>query len=463
MDLAQLRAVLRPHVVRLSQINRHVDLPGVCQALGLPFPDTGVSKADKMEEAFDALPDDGLIETATRFLERCPLPAHKRNELQDIVWSRLPVPHINKKSRREVTRALDHDDLYLDARRFDELMDRLWILDDDGTAMLASFLSRAPYVERSLRSLIDRHVHRNPGDWSVEMLFEEIGALDCPDMRFALFLEGLASPDVRPDEAAQRRFVEVVNDALKTSGAELRETEPRDGYPQFALVQIHGSAQGKPKNLVFASEVKPDLRFRDAINNDIEVVTNADKVLIYDRPIGDDGVRWADLQAWWADANAIADAGEQKRSLYQRLLASLPRNSPPQRLLFTSFYKRFKRAFPEFPALLPEVWLHWDPKTVNERGAEALSRFRMDYLLLLPGSVRVVLEVDGKQHYADDDGRASPMRYAKLVAADRDLKLAGYHVYRFGAAELMGEAGMATAVGFFEAIFRRFRVPFPDG
>ena len=102
-------------------------------------------------------------------------------------------------------------------------------------------------------------------------LFENIGALDCPDKRFAVFLEGLASSDVRPKEASQRAFVEKVNHALKGSGAELRETDSRDGYPHFTLVYTHGAAAGRPKNLIFASQVKPDLRFRDAINNDIEI------------------------------------------------------------------------------------------------------------------------------------------------------------------------------------------------
>ena len=56
---------------------------------------------------------------------------------------------------------------------------------------------------------------------------------------------------------------------------------------------------------------------------------------------------------------------------------------------------------PDLPALLPEVWLHWDPKTVAERGPNALLRFRMDFLLLLPAGARIVVEVDGKYHYAD--------------------------------------------------------------
>src|SRR5262249_59191424 len=60
----------------------------------------------------------------------------------------------------------------------------------------------------------------------------------------------------------------------------------------------------------------------------------------------------------------------------------------------------------------------------------------MDFLLLLARHRRVVLEVDGLQHYADSDGRASPARYAQMAAADRELRLAGYEVYRLGGHEI---------------------------
>ncbi len=134
----------------------------------------------------------------------------------------------------------------------------------------------------------------------------------------------------------------------------------------------------------------------------------------------------------------------------------MPDNSPPQRLLFESYFKRFKAAIPGLPALLPEVWLHWDPKTVKERGRDALFRFRMDFLLLLPGSVRVVLEVDGKQHYADDEGKANPARYAAMAAADRELTLAGYHVFHFGGAELRKETAEEVGGAFFDGLLKRY-------
>ena len=184
----------------------------------------------------------------------------------------------------------------------------------------------------------------------------------------------------------------------------------------------------------------------------------ADKVLVYDRPIGNDGLRWNDLQLWWGDTRQITNAKDAKKSLYSRLKASLPSNSPPQTLLFEAFYRGFGSAVPNLPALLPEVWLHWDPRTVKERGPDALLRFRIDFLLLLPQGIRVVLEVDGKHHYADSDGSADVQRYADLVKADRELKIAGYEVFRFGAAELQDPTAKADVKAFFEALFKRYGV-----
>ena len=189
---------------------------------------------------------------------------------------------------------------------------------------------------------------------------------------------------MRPDDEAQRSFVQMVNGPLGRCDVELRETDTEGGYPVFTVVSTRTAALGRPKNLIFASSVKPDLRFRDAVNNDIEIVTNADKVLVYDRPIGVEGLRWRDLQSWWSDTKNIVNDDSAKKILYRRLRDSLPKNSSAQLLLFDAFYQGFGSAVPDLPALLPEVWLHWDPKTVRERGADALIRFRMDFLMLLP-------------------------------------------------------------------------------
>jgi very-short-patch-repair endonuclease len=195
------------------------------------------------------------------------------------------------------------------------------------------------------------------------------------------------------------------------------------------------------------------------VDNDIEIVGNANKVLVYDRPIGADGIRWRDLQAWWKDTQQIADDNEAKRSLYQRLARSLPGNSPPQRNLFDLYHEIHGSAVPDLPALLPEIWLHWDHKTAKERGRDALLRFRMDFLLLLPHTQRVVIEVDGAHHFTSPDGRPDGIKYAVNVRGDRDLKLSGYEVFRFGATELQNRASARILLQlFFKDLFRRFSV-----
>jgi len=404
-----------------------------------------------MSASFDALSDADLPRIAERFLENHPPAASVRNEIQDVLWADAAID-ISKKNRRDVARALASEDIYLDARRFDDLLERLWVLDDN---LFASLLWG---VDNSLRAQIRQHVHLNPGDWSVEELFDNLGVFDASNRRFVLFIEGLSSSAVLPDETAQRRFVQIVNVPLSACGVELRETDVEDGYPVFHAVSTREASMGRPKNLIFASSVKPDLRFRDAVNNDIEIVTNADKVLVYDRPIGVEGLRWRDLQLWWSETKGIENNNEAKKTLYRRLMESLPENSPPQAALFDGFYRSFGGVVPFLPALMPEVWLYWDPKTVRERGPHALQRFRMDFLLLLPNGIRVVIEVDGKHHYAGDDGRADVERYAAMASGDRELKLAGYHVFRFGAAELQRAASFDLVKDFFRALFKRFGV-----
>lgn len=289
-------------------------------------------------------------------------------------------------------------------------------------------------------------------------LLDEFDFMRWPDKRVFLFLERLVHPAARPDEADQLGWVRFLNEFIEVDGFHLVETGRISRRPVFAVQRLGAGQVGVPKNVIFASPVKPDLRFRDAVSNDIEIVTNADKVLVYDRPIGPDGLCWRDLQAWWSESRGINDEKAAKESLYKRLRSCLPESSPPQRFLFEQFFRSFGSHVPTLPALLPEVWLHWDPKTVQERGPDALARFRMDFLLLMPGNGRVVVEVDGREHYAEPEGRASPSKYAAMVAADRELRLAGYEVYRFGAVELGGDDGRGRVREFFEALFRRHGV-----
>jgi very-short-patch-repair endonuclease len=148
---------------------------------------------------------------------------------------------------------------------------------------------------------------------------------------------------------------------------------------------------------------------------------------------------------------------EDTTTPYRRLQGSLPANSPPQLLFFRTFFKTYGDSVHGLPALLPEVWLHWDPVAARARSMQAFANHRMDFLMLLPGGRRMVFEIDGKQHYANGD-RADPREYAKLTAGTRELQLAGYEVYRFGGSELADEAGQQLVASFFSTLFDVHRV-----
>nr|CEL13507.1 hypothetical protein [Kibdelosporangium sp. MJ126-NF4]CTQ99192.1 hypothetical protein [Kibdelosporangium sp. MJ126-NF4] len=369
-----------------------------------------------------------------------------RNNVEDALWALSDHPPIPKRIRREIGRRLNHGQLVHQGGKLMRLLRRVWVLDDNPYSVWLD-------ENYGLYGEVNQHFFRHPEDWSVEDLFEHVGALDAVDKRFAVFLEGLVSADVVPDVGGQRVVADVINTALHQAGLELREVGEEGGYPVFGVISTR-APRGRPKNLIFASQEKPDIRFSDAIDNHVEIVTNADKVLVYDRPIGTDGLKWRDLQMWWQEAQSIEDAVEVKTSLYRRLKASLPVNSPPQRLLFELYHQIHSSIMPDMPALLPEVWLHWDPRTMRLRGRDALLNSRMDFLLLLPHGKRIVLEVDGSQHYSRD-GRADPALYAKTMRGDRHLALSGYEVFRFGAAELRDDGEARVMVKeFFGELFR---------
>ena len=460
MDLVVLRELVGGVLNDFAGLWRHQDIGIECERLGLPEPppEGECSKRVRVARSLAALPDAGLTAVAERIVAgTIPLSSGPaaRFAIEDVLWAGRGAPEVPKRVRREIARDLDRvlDVLTRKADRFMALLEGLWDVNDSQLGFFARDLT-------SLRGQIEQHVLRNPGDWTAEDLFEQLAAFDAGDGRFGRFLEGLVSADLIPDEPAQRAVADVISPRLREAGAELRETGSDGGYPVFSVVPVSAARHRQPKNLVFASQVKPDIRISDAISNDIEILQNADKVLVYDRPIGSDGLRWRDLQEWWKDTRQLSDDEEAKRSLYQRLISALPGNSPPQRNLFDLYYKIHGTAVPDLPALLPEVWLHWDPKTVRERGAAALLGHRMDFLLLLPHGQRVVLEVDGSHHYASPDGtRPAPARYAALARADRELKLSGYEVFRFGATELK-DPGSARSLlqAFFADLFRRFSV-----
>jgi len=189
---------------------------------------------------------------------------------------------------------------------------------------------------------------------------------------------------------------------------------------------------GAVKNLIFASNgPKPDLYLSDAINNDVMVHKNGEYVLVYDEEIdSNQGLSWNDLLQWWMKKENNSDKESANHDLFIRLRDTC---NKPETMIFDAYGRLLKERGFHLPALLPQIWLHYDPISAAQRGDNApLTRQRMDFLMLMPGKVRIVIELDGKQHYSDDKGYAKPKLYASMMEEDRKLHFAGYQVFRFG-------------------------------
>jgi hypothetical protein len=111
------------------------------------------------------------------------------------------------------------------------------------------------------------------------------------------------------------------------------------------------------------------------------------------------------MVSMWKKSVANSPDACARRNVRQFLARSLA--SEPGRRRFRAYYEMHgSTAMDRVPALIPQVYLHHDPYTPRSRGnvPGPLPRQRMDFLMLLPQDQRIVIEVDGKQHYADETG-----------------------------------------------------------
>ena len=124
------------------------------------------------------------------------------------------------------------------------------------------------------------------------------------------------------------------------------------------------------------------------------------------------------------------------------------------------------------PALIPQVYMYYDPKTRSERDLKIFEHQKMDFMMIISPTQRIVIEIDGMQHYAEDDivpgteyrHYASAKRYAEMMRGHREMLLAGYDVYRFGGRELWispnnTEASILEMIkNFLERLFEKYSV-----
>lgn len=313
---------------------------------------------------------------------------------------------------------------------------------------------------------IAQHMDRNE-DWDFEYLFGSyLKIYSCEEEKFLFFLEQYVNPVIRRkrkdketecwEEIENSDIAECINRYLEHEGYKLSQVDTIAGKPLFKIQSMNPGVKGSIKNIIFASKYKPEIVFGDALNNDIEIVKNQDQCIIYDQPIQRKGLSWKDLLAWYDENMMLLQYG---KSLEEMLKYSIGNDSPPENIFFSSYLEFAEKNNGDVPALLPQVYLYYDPKLSKERIKKIFEHQRMDFLLIISENIRIVIEIDGVQHYADANGKASVDKYAEMVEANREMTLAGYEVYRFGGKEFWDEQVAKRRVkSFLKDLFQKYGI-----
>lgn len=301
---------------------------------------------------------------------------------------------------------------------------------------------------------IVKHVVINDDISYKEMLLDVLQIKYISDNSLKKFLEKMVNPEVRTGEE-QIQYVNGINDIISADGFELVVVGKVSNEPIYKICKQQ-VVNNNMKNLIFASlSKKPDIVIDDAITNNIKIVGNTGDCLMYNfEPNVDiDGLSWSTLVKWWGAAHPSPNIPED---LFKRLYNSL--DSEPEKIFLKQYYI-IHQNIDKYPALIPQVYLHYDPHAKTWRGSNVVyTHQRMDFLMLLPNGIRVVIEIDGKQHYSKND-IASPKLYAEMMANTRELQLKGYEVYRFGGYEFWGSKNVKQMIrNFFENLFKKYSI-----
>jgi hypothetical protein len=335
------------------------DLPAVCGRLGLSEGTTDEAFRSKRAYVRARLRGHSgaeLLNSASKVLNEFPAAA-----LRDLV-TELTTHSEHRASdltRREALKLLNAvDSLFGDIPLF------------DGLEVLGPNLSKpstSGIWSDTLEDDIRQHYVKN-SDYSNFELLEMCGALTCSQQRFFDVLERVLDPMARRGEE-QAGLADNLSEVLSADGFHAVVVGQQSRHPVYGIRRMVSGASGAPKNLIFASiNTKPDLYFTDAISNDI-AIRNTTDALIYDQFIGDGGLSWSVLVAWWQAREGVDNATDAARHLYKRLLQSvIAAKSAGEFALFDTYYRDFRSPLGEqLPALIPQVYLHYESPRILRR------------------------------------------------------------------------------------------------
>lgn len=310
-----------------------------------------------------------------------------------------------------------------------------------------------PSLSDTELSEIARHMDRFD-DWPESFLLDSIiDYINLSDEQFCFFLEQYVNPNIHRfrwnAEEECREYIDnselvaLINRYIEHDYFKLVICDSIGDKNFYKCISTRAGVRGQVKNIIFAAKYKPEIVFDDALNNDIRITKNEHQCLIYNRTIPSGGLMWDELVSWYAEENNLQNQNPEK-AFIMRLsdcldtsFKSLGAKAGPETWMLQAYYELKKELNRDLPALIPQVYLYYDPQTLKQRGYKLFEHQKMDFLMIFSHKERVVIEIDGKQHYAEGN-TASPKLYADMMRAHREMSLFGYDVYRFGGYEFIG-------------------------
>lgn len=224
-------------------------------------------------------------------------------------------------------------------------------------------------VTASTESEIARHMDRFD-DWDFAFLFDTILELeDLPDEKFIYFCEQHVHPILRRsyyDSDSDEKIdltvqcMEAINKVLSDVGLALKPASQTAGREVYKAVPLVQGAQTPIKNIIFAAKYKTDIVLDDALSNGIKIV-DANGALVYEDGSPADGISWERICDWYK--NEAVEETEKK--LAKRFYECL--DSDAEELFFKAYILFMKEAGKNIPALIPQVYLYYDPKIQSQR------------------------------------------------------------------------------------------------
>ncbi len=184
-------------------------------------------------------------------------------------------------------------------------------------------------------------------------------------------------------------------------------------------------------------EKKIQLMIQDVVESDLTIIDDLkDLYMVFAENISEDGLTWGQLFEWWEKRN-----GKTRQDLIRKLRSVC---NEPEKFFFDEYYSLYKDDY--YPAILPQVTISYSP-ILSKSDLEKLNivpehRYTMDFMVIPNKNTKIVIEIDGIEHYSyknpDNINVASTRLYAEQMKSDRKLKLKGYTIFRFGGHEFKG-------------------------